>query len=35
MINLNIKNNKTNFKQIFKVKDIIIDSDGRKDYGYP
>ena len=35
MRNLKIKNNKTDPKQIFRVKDNIIGCDGGEDYGHP
>ena len=35
MRNLKIKKNKTDLKQIFKVKDKIIACDGGEDYGHP
>ena len=35
MRNLKIKTNKTDLKQIFRVKDKIIACDGGEDYGHP
>jgi len=35
MRNLKIKNNNTDLKQIFRVKDKIIGCDGGEDYGHP
>ena len=34
MRNLKIKKSKTDFKQIFRVKDNIIGCDGGEDYGH-
>ena len=35
MRNLKIKTNKSDLKQIFRVKDKIIACDGGEDYGHP
>ena len=35
MRNLKAKNNKTDLKQIFRVRDNIIGCDGGEDFGHP